>query len=425
MLDLLLGGWRATTARRETARSELDALSKAIDSLTGEISSLANERRSAPRSEKSYYTDLIRDAKDSRRGLIDGANAARGELEKLGAELRGLRGKAWSLERRLSGEASRLERGAGKLRGPATGAVVAGLADVGSAVVQGHRFAAELLDSLREITGAGRSTGELEYVPIEGPSGIYNGQAAGNLLTLLEPPRTEPYLTYDSGNTVPCESYVVSDTLQVPEPANRDIELASIEYAKALLEMEGHSGIFEVGGPGLPDMLSVSPDEKLCVTEIKGTTKQTDLHASGLKRSLVRDGSEGREVESLMENSPAWLMRSGSGFDRVKQVLDAIDKAVAVENVASRKSELLSLRDGYREAAARGFNPLVCDRQLVQVGFHREGDVLKPPSATRSQVFDEYVREVQPSRVVQVDVVVGASDASGFVDGGSSEPEGQ
>jgi len=420
-LDRLLGVWRATTARRETARSELDSLSEAIDSLREEISSLADERRSAPRSEKSYYTDLIRDAKDRRRGLIDDAKAARGELAELGAELRSLRGEARSLERGLSSEASRLERGAGKLRGPAVGAMAAGLAEIGSAVVHGHRFAAEMLEALGDITGSGRSVGELEYVPIEGFSGGYHGQGDGNSLTLLEPPRTEPYLTYDSGNTVPCESYVVADTLRTPGPSNRDIELASIEYTKALLEMECHSGIFEVGGPGLPDMLSVSPDEKLCVTEIKGTTKQTDLHASGLKRTLVRDDSEGRQVvESLMENSPAWLMRSGSGFDRVTRVLDAIDKAVAEETVASRKSELLSLRDGYREAAARGFNPLVCDRQLVQVGFHGEGDVLKPPSATRSQVFDEYVREVQPSRVVQVDVVVGASDAPDFVDGQNS-----
>ena len=422
MLDHLLDGWRTTTARQETARSELDALNKAIDSLRKEISSLAYDRRSVPRSEKSYYTNLIKEAKERISQLIGDAKDTRGELAKIGTDLRSFRNEARSLGRRLSSEASRLERGASKLRGPAPNVVIAGLADINNAVVQGHRFVADMLDALEEITGSGStSVDELEYIPIGASSCGSYGQDESLPLTLLEPPRTESYLTYDGGSTVSCESYVVADTLRTPVPLNRDIEMASIEYTRALLELEGHSGIFEIGGPGLPDMLSLSPDERLCVTEIKGTAKQTGLHASGLKRTLVRNDSEDQMVvESLMENSPAWLMRSGSGFDRVTQVLDAIDKAVAEETVASRKSELLSLRDGYREAATRGFNPLVCDRQLAQVGFHREGDVLKPLSAIRSEVFDEYVREVQPSRVVQVDVVVGACDASDFIDGKKS-----
>lgn len=81
-----------------------------------------------------------------------------------------------------------------------------------------------------------------------------------------------------------------------------------------------------------------------------------------------------------------------------------------------RRSELLNLREGYLEAAGRGFNPLVCERQIVQVGFHPDGDGLKPPMAVRSHAFDEYIATVQPSRVVQINVLDGSSAAPGFLD---------
>lgn len=106
-------------------------------------------------------------------------------------------------------------------------------------------------------------------------------------------------------------------------------EIASVKYTTAYLDTLGHSAIVDVGGPGLPDMLSLSFDKRICITEIKGTKSQTDLHASGLKRTVMdKNSDEGLRQEVLMENSPAWLLRSRNGHDSVIQTLGAIDAAI-------------------------------------------------------------------------------------------------
>jgi hypothetical protein len=66
----------------------------------------------------------------------------------------------------------------------------------------------------------------------------------------------------------------------------------------------------------------------------------------------------------------------------------------------------------------------------VQVGFQGDGDNLRPPSAMRSQVLDRYIDDVEPSMIVQVEVVSGSAESplferppDGAVDAAASEQE--
>lgn len=181
----------------------------------------------------------------------------------------------------------------------------------------------------------------------------------------------------------------------------------------SLLQARGHRVALSVGGPGLPDVISLDASGRLWISEVKGTTISGKLPASGLKRTLAT-GSHANAPYTMFENAPEWLLRHTSGIGRVEQVLGAIDKAIESTAEAGHKLQLRELRERYRDAARQGFSPLICDKQLVQVGFQNANDNLAPPSWFRSELLDEYIHEVEPAKIVQVEVVLGSAQSEVF-----------
>lgn len=231
-------------------------------------------------------------------------------------------------------------------------------------------------------------------------------------LHLIDPPQLEPYLTVDGSRTVPSETYHVFDTIDV---LGLSTEQKAVAHAAALLNARGHSVVLAIGGPGLADMISLDSKGQLWISEVKGTEVGGALPQSGLKRTLLDSLSAGdRGLTTMFENSPEWLLRRPGGVNRVDQVLDEIGRAIDASKDPARTQELRSLREKYREGARDGFSPLTSNNELIQVGFQSSGDYLPPPMLHRSKVFDEYIEAAEPSRIVQIDVVIGSAKSDIF-----------
>jgi len=120
--------------------------------------------------------------------------------------------------------------------------------------------------------------------------------------------------------------------------------------------------------------------------------------------------------DRVLELSPQWLARTdhGSLLDRTSRVLKAISAAIEAEQDPARRESLRVVSSAYREAARHGFSPLVCHKELIQVGMQAEGDQLKPIQVMRSKTIDEFCREVQPDRIVQINVLKGSANSEFF-----------
>lgn len=440
--------WQHQMSRWAEASADLARISDAIDDVKAEIADLIEAKRDAADEDRQALREEIQYAIERKSDLIAEAREKRSEMAGIRANVRHLRSEANNLSSGLQAELKRLSKGAERIRSSSPASVSFGISGVWSAVESGHRFCIQMLQNLDAVFERGRanSSDDLVFVAdgaVDGAAGVLGGiidvvaglvgkgvDATAGLvgvaidatteitdktvdtgLLLTEPPLREMYLTLDERRTVPFESYSVFDTLAIPGRSVVEIGEAAVEYAAALLKGLGHASVTAIGGPGLPDILSLDRDRRLWVSEVKGT-QSFRTPASGLARVLASQDKGGNRIqERLMENSPAWLSRSSGSVNRVSQVLAAIDRAMVAENASSRREDLRALREAYREAAKSGFNPLVCERQLVQVGFHQSGDVLKPPSAIKSAAFDEWVKVVEPAKIVQIDVIPDAPNA--------------
>jgi hypothetical protein len=69
------------------------------------------------------------------------------------------------------------------------------------------------------------------------------------------------------------------------------------------------------------------------------------------------------------------------------------------------------LRDAYVQAAQEGFSPLSTNKSIVQVGFTGQMSGLRPPQVIKSQKLDTMIDRVEPSNVVQIEVLVGSKNS--------------
>jgi hypothetical protein len=415
--------WVDANGHLELAVHEADRLQHEVDDAVAELDSLFSAKRAARREEKGEYQAAINEAISRKRDLISGIRSKKAEISALRNQVRRLRGEAVSLGRLLKSEVGKLARGADRIRNISTLAAAQGVDRMWDTVSSGHGFCAAMLRELDPILC--NSSSDVDGIGIL-PGFVADGAAAlvegvVDTIQLVGSAIREVYSTQDDQHSLPFEAYTLTDGLGLPGTAVQEVGDAAVQYSKALLEKLGHCSIFEIGGAGLPDILSIDTARRLCVSEIKGTRSYRTLSASGLVRQVISSDVGGNKTRSvLLENSPAWLLRSSGNFDRVGQVLAAIDLAMKQETNPSKCEELRILRESYREAARSGFNPLVCDRQLVQVGFHTEGEALKPPYAVQSTSLDNYVRDAMPSKIIQIDVLPNSSGVPGFSDAESN-----
>jgi len=403
-------GWAANASRLESVRARVSDLAVAIRDAKAHVSSLFADKRAAPRHEKASYQSSIEMALDAKAALLDDLRSSKQELAGCQSERTALNQSRRSIDSEVRRELARLTGGLRRLTGEVPGWAGNEAVALHQSVSSGRSFCEEQLRALSATFGSGESaTDEVEFVS-EPPHWAVLGPTpdAESPLHLFGPPVREAYATVDGSRTVPYESYSLFDTLSVD---GLSVEEKSLMYAEAFLQSRGHRAVMSIGGPGLPDIISLDRDGRLWISEIKGTDVSRLLPATGLERTL---SGEGQESQTLFENSSAWLLRQTAAFNRVDQVLTAANRAYEGENDAGKKEEFRLLRESYRAAAREGFNALSCDKQLVQVGFQGDGDNLRPPSAMRSQVLDRYIGDVEPAMIVQVEVVSGAAESPVF-----------
>ncbi len=190
----------------------------------------------------------------------------------------------------------------------------------------------------------------------------------------------------------------------------RTAERFAVETAMAWMTSRGRRAVVALGGPGKPDILSLTQDGRLVRSEIKGTFNNTPLAGQGvfrtvrvakfervpdvLKPSAVRlpDGSF---RVTVAENSREWVqINAGS----ILRSLDLIAKQVKDPSMQASYIELAdkfkrSYRDGRigREAS-----------ELVQVGQGGPGGELPYPDA--STTMSRYCYEARPDQIVQLQV---------------------
>ncbi|MBN1656504.1 MAG: hypothetical protein JXA30_22225 [Deltaproteobacteria bacterium] len=421
-IERITSTWREEQLHLKRLQEELEELTDLINEAENDIGLLEEAVEADSQEDNWDLEDNIEELYQRRDELIGYVEEKKSKITEINETLNKLRDEASRLEDRLQVESRKFVNGTKRIRRAGRVGVSYGSERIHRELVSGYQFCQDMLKKLCEVFGpcdAYRETGELEYIP-EPSSGesVPSVVDKPNGLRMIGSQLSEVYATQDASRSLRCHEYTVCDTIDSPGPeASKDaIGRAAVEYATALLNELGHVGVLAIGNV-LPDVMSVDNNKKLTISEIKGTATPTNLASSGLKRKVKADVEIGMERKTtLMENSPAWLLYKSNDLDRPMRTLKAIDDEIVKENNASRKEELRTLRESYREAVRCGFNPLVCDRQLVQVGFLSEGASLRPPTDFRSKAFDEYIRAAEPSRIIQINVVRGSKDAPGFMD---------
>jgi hypothetical protein len=342
--------------------------------------------------------------------MIAELRARKAELTEWASRRKDIRNEGHAIRRRLRAEMQRLSASVQRLGETAPDWAVSGMTDLQRTLLEGRRFCADNLNALDAAFERVGSSDELQYIsevlppsPVIGPT-----PDPKNPLHLFEPPHVGPYLTLDGFRTVVCETYRVFDTVDTHGLAT---DRKAVIHAEALLRSQGHAVVLPIGSPGLPDLISVDPTGRLWISEIKGTDISRPLPSTGLRRTLTTGPTSPREA--MFENAPVWLSRVTGNYCRVDQVLDAVSRAIETSAPGDREA-LQNLRENYREAARQGFSPLVCGKQLIQIGFQMDSESLKPPSAFTSKVLDEYIAAVEPSKIVQMEVLLGSAESEAF-----------
>jgi hypothetical protein len=415
------GFWSEALANLTAAESRVQMLSSDLDAMKGDIAALVEDKRAAPKRERQYYRELIQSAKDRKSDLIAELRDEKRHLAERRAIKNAVQEQGRSLANQIESESGKLSKEFQRLKSEGPAWATAGMSELRRTLGLGLQFCEQQLRSLEDAfgwTGMNRGNDDVEIVPdppfwsVLGPTPSHKSP-----LHLVEPPRAEPYLTEDGTTAVQTETYTVFDTVDV---ADQSGEMKGVIHARALLESQGRTLVLEIGGKGLADVLSLDPQNRLWITEVKATEKSSNLAEVGLMRDLVKDAGLDpridRAYERVLELSPQWLTRTDAGtlMDRPTRVLHAISKAIDTERDPARKEALRLVSGAYREAARNGFNPLYCHKELIQVGLQSDGDYLMPIQMMRSKMLDSFVKEVQPERIVQINVLKGSKDSEIF-----------
>lgn len=419
--------WSDIAQELSAVSDELSALSSDIESASDEIAGLYGEKRDAPRQEKQYYRELIDQAKSRKSELKDRIRSKKSELSSLRQQRVNALREGSKLRSSLANEIANLTRQHSHIgRNTLPSWAVHSIAGMRNTIASGQRFCNEQLRLLSDSfeTKNKLIADDLEITDEE-PSywSILGPTPSQDPLHLVEPPTQERYVTQDNSTSVSTETYTVFDTLGI---VGQTIEKMGVMHTEALLRSQGRTLVIEIGGKGMPDMLSLDQDNRLWITEIKATQNSNDIYQSGLLRTLKKEdahGNLGREKARVLELSAEWLGWKDRNvlMARPSLVLRAISAAINKEGDPARKESLRLLSSQFREAARQGFHPQVCRKELVQVGMQADSNTLKPLQVMQSKLIDDFCKEVQPDRIVQVNILQGSANSEMFVDHSSGK----
>jgi len=396
--------WAGVSAQIITLDSSCGQLTSELNGLKETIGDLIESRRLAPKSEKRYYRERIREARETKDEVVDRLHECRAALARAQTRQAELRRAEKELRHSLSTELRRAASGAGKLA--ASPAFIGGRGiSALSQKVREHHLALQHLGRHLDETVKGSGDSELVYLP-EPPEPTFwpARDATGRPLDLIEPPRFETYLTRGGEISVPTSIYSIYDTYDVNSLSQ---EHRGTFYAESYLRSMGHPVVLPIGGAGVLDMLSIDSTGQLWVTEVKETETGRRLAASGLDRQYSVAG----QTLELQENEPSWLLRDTPRFSHVDSVLEALKSAIETVEDPAKKEGLRMLRDAYSEAAREGFTPLSTNKSLIQVGFSPQTGELAPPEISKSRNLDEWIANVEPKNIIQIEVATGSKNS--------------
>jgi hypothetical protein len=193
------------------------------------------------------------------------------------------------------------------------------------------------------------------------------------------------------------------------DAGERSQEIFGVDTAMAWMAARGRRAIVALGGPGRPDILSLTRNGKLVRSEVKGTFSDTSLGASGLFRSRkvsrmeqislsflpqIWDGKgPAKDSISVAENSREWIAISAGS------ILRHLDQVAAQMDDPQLKADYSELADRFRSSYLEG--RLVEEgSEVIQVG--RSADGLPDPAD--SMAVHQYCEVARPSQIVQINV---------------------
>jgi hypothetical protein len=176
----------------------------------------------------------------------------------------------------------------------------------------------------------------------------------------------------------------------------------------AWMAARGRQAIVSLGGPGRPDILSLTRDGRLVRTEVKGTFAGTQLGESGLfrRRQVKRfeqvslallpqiwDGKgPANETVLVAENSRDWIsITAGSILRQLDEMVEQLTDPILRRNYTT-------LSDKFRSSYLDG-RLVDEDSEVIQVGLG-----IELPDPRDSIKTYEYLAEAKPTQVVQINV---------------------
>lgn len=169
-------------------------------------------------------------------------------------------------------------------------------------------------------------------------------------------------------------------------PGAHEIGQMGLEGAKHHLREAGDTAIevFDGGGPGgaLPDIVSLTEEGVLRVTEAKGTLAGTPLEGAGLGRPDIATGT------TVYELSPEWLAKSGP------KLLEAIGDRIEEATDPVRLADLERLREAVAQMVESNYRDIDAYRRtVVQTGTDLP--------AIQPEKLDGFIRAARPHEIVQ------------------------
>jgi hypothetical protein len=389
------------------AQDSIEALNVSMHAVRDEIESLRLDMRSFPRRERQGYRELIRDARNRKAEIITERKATQRQLNADQRRRTDLLKHVSSLRGFFSRHRKSLESNSSRLSGGMP-AWVAGVDGIESALLHGRAFCDEQLARLgsimQEASGFSPTTtvdAEIEYVPEPAFVGYQASLANGNVLKFVDPVTESSRLPIESAVSTPIIGYSVADTIDMSGLSPEEI---GISYATALLEATGRETVIALGGPYMWDVMSLDREGKLWISELKGTEKFGPLASSGLLRKLQVKDNEGQPyMVEFYENSREYLQIKAPHVEK------RLDHLIQSEKDINRRDSLLELRAKLADAIDQGFMPTTYNTEVIQVSRSSGSETIEPVDVIESGRIDDYISAVQPSRIVQIDVIEGSA----------------
>jgi hypothetical protein len=388
------------------ARDSIGALNASVDAVRDEIESLRLDMRSSPRRERQGYRELIRDARSRKAEIIAERKTMQRQLNVDQRRRTNLLKHVSSLRSFFSRHRKALESNSSRLSGSMP-AWVAGVDDLGAALLHGRTFCDEQLARLGSITQEASELpptmvdGEIKYVPEPAFVSYQASLADGNVLKFVDPVTESSRLSMEGTVSTPIIGYSVADTIDM---SGLNAEEIGIRYATALLEATGRETVVALGGPYMWDVMSLDGEGKLWISELKGTEKFGSLAGSGLLRKLQVKDNEGQPYTvEFFENSREYLQIKAPHVEK------HLDDLIQSEKDINRRDSLLELRTKLADAIDQGFMPTTYNTEVIQVSRSSGSDTIEPVDVIESGRIDNYISAVQPNRIVQIDVIEGSA----------------